>query len=307
MADLSIGQRLRQAREAIPASLVEASRATRVRVDFLEAMERDSFTFISGRVYVRGMLRSYARWLRLDESEISAEFDRLYAPVKAASLSDTLPSRDEPRMLAAKPRKAPWSIVGAAAFGVFVVLLLVSLLHSGSNVAQPPPVPVSPSPSPSVTATSVAPASGVPSGVSLVVAVTKGSSWVHVITGNTIPTLVTFQGVLGPGVTRTFTAPDVLRVDFGNMGAVSLNVNGKDLGAPGALGRNGAFAITPDAALTPDPTAIAQPPPSPAPSQSPPGAGPSPSPSSPPARPSPSPPNAAPTAPQGGASPPPTP
>ena len=39
MAQTSIGQRLRQAREAIPASLAEASRATRVRVDFLEAME----------------------------------------------------------------------------------------------------------------------------------------------------------------------------------------------------------------------------------------------------------------------------
>ena len=57
MAQTSIGQRLRQAREAIPASLAEASRATRVRVDFLEAMERDSFTFISGRVYIVGMLR----------------------------------------------------------------------------------------------------------------------------------------------------------------------------------------------------------------------------------------------------------
>ena len=66
MAQTAIGQRLRQAREAIPASLAEASRATRVRVDFLEAMERDSFTFISGRVYIVGMLRSYARWLRLE-------------------------------------------------------------------------------------------------------------------------------------------------------------------------------------------------------------------------------------------------
>src|SRR5579872_3490524 len=218
MSEKSIGERLREAREAIPASLVEASRATRVRVDFLEAMERDSFNFISGRVYVVGMLRSYARWLRLDEQEIAAEFDRIHGAPAGPLLGESLAPRDEPRMLSSRPRKPPWAIVGVAAGGLIVVLLVVSFIRGGGNVAQPPSVPISPTPSPvpTVTGTSAPATAPEPPGVNLVVSVTKGSSWVHVIVGNTIPALVSFQGTLNQGVTRTFTAPDVLRVDFGN-------------------------------------------------------------------------------------------
>jgi hypothetical protein len=297
MSQESIGQRLRQAREAIPASLVEASRATRVRVDFLEAMERDSFTFISGRVYVVGMLRSYARWLRLDDNELAAEFDRIHGiPGPSPLLGESLSSRDEPKMLTAQPRKPPWAIIGAGAGLLIVVLLVVSFIRGGNNVAQPPSVPLSPSPSPtpSVTGTSSSPAPPA-QGVALVVSVTKGSSsWLHVIAGNTVPALVVFQGTLGPGTTQTFTAPDLLRVDFANMGAVNLEVNGKSLGSPGPPGQNGAFAIRPDATISPDPSASASPPPvsRPPPSHLP--SSPSPSPAvpspSPSARPSPSPP-----------------
>src|SRR5487761_1716427 len=103
MTQSSIGHRLRQAREAMPASLAEASRATRVRVDFLEAMERDSFNFISGQVYVRGMLRSYATWLRLDPSEITAELP---------PLPSRLGPRNEGSGLSVKPRKPQWAVVG---------------------------------------------------------------------------------------------------------------------------------------------------------------------------------------------------
>src|ERR1700716_525675 len=123
MSQTSIGERLRQAREAIPASLTEASRATRVRVDFLEAMERDSFTFISGRVYVVGMLRCYARWLRLDESEIAPEYDRIYGGAGAAPFPDALPPRNERSMRIQRPRKPQWAMAAAAAIAIIVVLL----------------------------------------------------------------------------------------------------------------------------------------------------------------------------------------
>jgi hypothetical protein len=290
MSQESIGQRLRQAREAIPASLVEASRATRVRVDFLEAMERDSFTFISGRVYVVGMLRSYARWLRLDDNVLAAEFDRIHGiPGPSPLLGESLSSRDEPKMLTARPRKPPWAIIGAGAGLLIVILLVVSFIRGGNNVAQPPSVPLSPSPSPTPSVTGTPSSSAPPAqGVDLVVSVTKGSSsWLQVIAGDTVPALVVFQGTLGPGTTQTFTAPDVLRVDFSNMGAVNLEVNGKSLGSPGPAGQNGAFAIMPDATISPDPSASASPPPAPRPppSRTP---SPSPSPSPSPAAPSPS-------------------
>lgn len=263
MSQTSIGQRLRQAREAIPASLTEASRATRVRVDFLEAMERDSFAFISGRVYVVGMLRSYARWLRLDDEEIAAEFGRIYGEPEHPGLTDSLAPRRETKLPTGLAHPQPWTIAGAAAGGILVVLLLFSLLHGGGKTA--PPLAGSPSPigGPSVVPSvvpsslisptpSVAPSTA-PSGTGVqVLVVSSRSSRVQVLAGNTVPALVEFDGIMAPGSSQTFSAVDVLRVWFANLGAVNLIVNGRNLGAPGASGRAGGFDLKPDGSLTPD-------------------------------------------------------
>lgn len=247
----------------MPASLAEASRATRVRVDFLEAIERDSFNFVSGHVYVRGMLRSYATWLRLDPNEISAEFDRAFGGGETQQVTPSnISPRGERSRLSVRPRKPPWAILGSVALAVLLVLLVVSLLaNNGPKVAQSPPVsasPTTPAASPAPSPTAPGPA---PTNIQLVVSVTQSTSWVRVVLGQTIPSLVMFQGILAKGVSRSFTASDVLVVNFGNTGAVDVNVNGRDLGAPGALGQAGAFLISPSGTLTPDPSAVtAQPP-----------------------------------------------
>jgi cytoskeletal protein RodZ len=267
MSQTSIGERLRQAREAIPASLTEASRATRVRVDFLEAMERDSFTFISGRVYVVGMLRSYARWLRLDDSDIAAEYDRIYGAAEAPALAESLATRNERSMPVQRPRKPHWAMAAAAAIAIIAVLLLFSLLGGGGNVAAPPPVTTSPSPAPTVSSPSPAPsptptatAAGF-NGVQLLVSVTGTSSWMRVVAGNTTPQLVAFQGTMQQGVTRTFSAVDLLKLQIANLGAVRVSLNGKDLGPLGPAGQSGSYTVTKgDPSLTPDPSSTVPPP-----------------------------------------------
>ncbi|HWD72229.1 MAG TPA: RodZ domain-containing protein [Actinomycetota bacterium] len=261
MSQTSIGERLRQAREAIPASLAEASRATRVRVDFLEAMERDSFTFISGRVYVVGMLRSYARWLRLDEAEIAREYDRIYGAAEAPALAESLATRNERSMPVQRPRKPQWAMAAAAAIAIIAVLLLFSLLGGGGNVAAPPPVPSSPTPTPTITPTPTPSVVGGFNGVQLVVSVTGTSSWMRVVAGNTTPQLVAFQGTMQQGVTRTFSAVDLLRLQIANLGAVRVSLNGKDLGPLGQTGQTGSYIVNKgDAALTPDPSTTVPPP-----------------------------------------------
>ena len=261
MSQTSIGERLRQAREAIPASLTEASRATRVRVDFLEAMERDSFTFISGRVYVVGMLRSYARWLRLDEAEIAREYDRIYGAVETPALAESLATRNERSMPVQRPRKPQWAMAAAAAIAIIVVLLLFSLLGGGGNVAAPPPVPSSPSPSPTLSPTPTPTVVGGFNGVQLVVSVSGTSSWMRVVAGNTTPQLVAFQGTMQQGVTRTFSAVDLLKLQVANLGAVRVSLNGKDLGTLGPAGQTGSYIVTKgDAGLTPDPSTTVPPP-----------------------------------------------
>jgi cytoskeleton protein RodZ len=80
-----IGPALREARESLGKSLEEASRDTKIKVDHLQALERESFETLGGDVYVRGTLRSYSSYLGLDPDKVlSAYSDAVEAGPEAA-------------------------------------------------------------------------------------------------------------------------------------------------------------------------------------------------------------------------------
>jgi cytoskeletal protein RodZ len=62
----TIGQRLQQERAARRLTLEQAAQATRIRIPYLEAIERDDFTVMPSPVQGRGFLRLYAQYLGLD-------------------------------------------------------------------------------------------------------------------------------------------------------------------------------------------------------------------------------------------------
>jgi hypothetical protein len=161
-----------------------------------------------------------------------------------------------------RPRKPHWAMAAAAAIAIIAVLLVFSLLGGGGNVAAPPPVPTSPSPTPTVASPSpTATVGGGFNGVQVLVSVTGTSSWMRVVAGNTTPQLVAFQGTMQQGVTRTFSAVDLLKLQIANLGAVRVSLNGKDLGPLGPAGQSGSYTVTKgDGALTPDPSSTVPPP-----------------------------------------------
>lgn len=247
MAQLTIGERLRYQREAIPASLYQASRETKIRVDFLEYMERDNFRFMSGRTYIRGLLRSYARWLRLDEEELSSEFDRLHAPPLGPSVRQIF---KEPAV-SAKGRRPHWLIAAAVAAVILMAFSLAGLMGSPSgNVASPPTdtearTVVAPTTGPESQQTPSRVAEVPPvQGVQVKVDITGTRSWMRVqADGREDPI---FEGILRSGESRTFEGTDQLIILFGNLGAVKITVNGRELGVPGNTGETGRLVFTPD-------------------------------------------------------------
>ena len=56
-------------------SLREAAEATKIRGDFLSSIEQNKFDFDLPDIYKRGFLKNYARYLRLDEDKIIADFN----------------------------------------------------------------------------------------------------------------------------------------------------------------------------------------------------------------------------------------
>ena len=74
----SLGQILREAREANEITIEEAVAALRIRQPFLEAFEAGEFE-IAGvpEIQVRGMLRIYGRFLELEEEDVLQLYDQM--------------------------------------------------------------------------------------------------------------------------------------------------------------------------------------------------------------------------------------
>ena len=69
------GDSLRLARESRGLSLEDVARETRIRIEYLDAMERDDFRALPGDVYSRGFLRNYGSYLGLNAAEVIAAYD----------------------------------------------------------------------------------------------------------------------------------------------------------------------------------------------------------------------------------------
>src|SRR5437588_12589778 len=71
-----IGPALRKARQTRGKSIEEASRDTRIRSEYLQALEREAFGSLRGDVYVRGFLRSYSSYLGLNPDKVVSVYVR---------------------------------------------------------------------------------------------------------------------------------------------------------------------------------------------------------------------------------------
>jgi cytoskeletal protein RodZ len=67
---MSIGKQLRQAREAQAISLDQAAQATHIRLHYLEALEANQFDLLPSVAQMRGFLRAYGDYLKLNSSEL---------------------------------------------------------------------------------------------------------------------------------------------------------------------------------------------------------------------------------------------
>ncbi|HLV64513.1 MAG TPA: helix-turn-helix domain-containing protein, partial [Polyangiaceae bacterium] len=89
----SVGQYLREQREARGISIEEISRGTRVPVSSVERIESDRFDELPGEVFVRGFVKSYARALGLPADDVLARYtaSRRVVTVTPLPLSNSAP------------------------------------------------------------------------------------------------------------------------------------------------------------------------------------------------------------------------
>jgi transcriptional regulator with XRE-family HTH domain len=122
-----LGETLRRARLSKNVTFEDAERVTRIRREYLEALEREDFTKLPAPVYARGFLRSYAGYLGLDPGELMPFFP--VGHVEEPQL-DPLPEVGEPRT---------WNASGLLAVGIvgFLILVVVALYSLGREGTSP--------------------------------------------------------------------------------------------------------------------------------------------------------------------------
>jgi cytoskeleton protein RodZ len=235
-----LGEDLRAAREARNLTLSDISERIHIRTVYLQNLEREDWKAIGAPVYVRGFLRTYARFLGIDPEASVARFN---ATLPAGSV--TAPAS----MATGRPRLRPverrgpsvwlW-VVGAiaAALVAFVAYNYFALhnqdqtLSTAGSGSQPAATaqPSAGSPAPPTPKRAVATATplGGPSGLGLRFLT---SSWVRV----TVDGTVAMEGTYPAGTKRAFRGKTAA-VRVGNAAGVALTVNGRDLGALGPAG-----------------------------------------------------------------------
>lgn len=66
----SLGKYLKTERERRNLSLEEAAKSTKIRIQFLRAIEEDRYELLLPSVYVKGFLTQYVRYLGLNPNEV---------------------------------------------------------------------------------------------------------------------------------------------------------------------------------------------------------------------------------------------
>ncbi len=218
---VGVGDALRRMRESRGLSIDEAARDTRIRREFLEALERDEFDRLLGDVHVRGCLRTYASYLRLSPDKVVAAYaDSLPEGVEPPVLS--IPTQHEP-VLGARRRRDDHRLLVMVAVMALVLAGAFGVLSARQPAPAPAEMPSLPAAGPIV----------VGRGITVALEARQPVQVTIVADGNDPET---FDLEVGEG--RSFHADSSITVRLSEGGTARLTVSGSDEGFPGTPGHS---------------------------------------------------------------------
>src|SRR5688572_1659763 len=123
-----MGAYLRAARRKRRVGMERAAEETRIRADYLMRMESDEFDFLAP-AYVRGFLKTYARFLRLNAEPLLEDFDRRFGSGRFETQQIVALERHGRKHTPKEPRfSRSWSVAAFIAAGALLILGVVGLL-----------------------------------------------------------------------------------------------------------------------------------------------------------------------------------
>lgn len=245
----TLGEELRRIREEKGMNLREVSDATHIGTRFLQAIESDNYSILPGGIFNRGFVRSYARYIGMDEEQAMTLYNQQLEAQGGEAPRNPAPSLDGIE----EEASSPW---GSIALIVITLLLLSAGIFTAwkwfkggeallvSNPAPSASVSLSPSasaeaatsanPSPTITTSPSAIASPgaeasptatpMPGAMQLKLQAKDGECWIKVRSdANPKSEMATLK----PGEYREISANERFIVNVGNVLTLNAYLNGK--------------------------------------------------------------------------------
>lgn len=242
----TLGTYLRAARRRRRIGIDRAAEETRIRSDYLMRMESDEFDFLA-TTYVRGFLKSYARYLRVDPEPLLKEFDTRYGGGRVEAMQvASLERHGKKNMAPARPRMSSWGVAASLAALMIIGLALIGLAQ---GTDEPPPVndkvaeeeedpsgnaedtDTDETAEPSATPESEETQLAIAEGIEVEVVAKNADCWVLASEDGISPNPA--GEVIPMGSSLTFTGEKKVFLRLGYPAGVELIVNGQNIGSPG--------------------------------------------------------------------------
>lgn len=217
----TVGERLREARQAQGLTLAEVAARTRVPVRHLEAIEKSDYTGLPSATYSIGFAKAYARAIGMDEVTVGRE-------VRNQSNQIPRPPEYQPYEMQDPTRLPPQGLALAGAAVVVVLLIAIGLWYGTEWFRGEQAEPVTaPAAEIAPEATQPVPPPAAPVGGGQVTLVATDIVWMKVYdaTGQTL-----YQGELKPG--NRFDVPadaDHPMINVGRPDKLQVIVNGSNV------------------------------------------------------------------------------
>ena len=231
LENLTLGTEIRDARERAGYTIKKVAEITRIRETVIENIEADDFASCGGNAYARGHIRTIAKVVKLSADDLIAKFAEVTGDFDRPMV-DLLEENHIIKVRSAKP-KVSYKALASVAAGVVALLIAVPAVISLFPNDNTSSTPSSQGVAPSTTDQSATVVATKTSGVSLVVTGISGKSWVGIQDASGAQV---FSGSISVGEVKSFTDDQLLQITIGNAAAVSLNVNGEEIGTPGGIG-----------------------------------------------------------------------
>lgn len=124
----AVSEQLRQARLAQKLTIEQIAEITKIRGDYLRALEDGNFDMFPAPVYIRGFTRTYSTLLKLDVAKVMAALELELGQTKNFSEPPPLSNRKRGTLdfVMLQLSKVDWR-KGLAALGVFVLCLGIAI------------------------------------------------------------------------------------------------------------------------------------------------------------------------------------